>query len=76
MVRDIAIIGDHFILPEMFEKELRKVCPHEGLNCRLRLEDWPNSPVNHGYSGDPDILIKECIGRCRVHHRRNPCRDA
>ena len=62
MVRDIAIIGDHFILPEMFEKELRKACPHECLNCRLRLEDWPNSPVNHGYSGDPDILIKEFIG--------------
>lgn len=61
MARNIAIIGDFFILPEVFEAELRKACPDVELNCRLRQEDWPNSPVVHGY-GDEDVPIKEFIG--------------
>lgn len=61
MARNIAIIGDYFILPEVFEAELRKACPDQELNCRLRQEDWPNSPVVHGY-GDENVPIKEFIG--------------
>lgn len=62
MVRKIAIIGDYFILPEVFEEEVRKACPDHDLSCRLRQEDWPNSPVVHGYAGGENIPIKEFIG--------------
>ena len=61
MARNIAIIGDYFILPEVFEAELRKACPEQDFECRLRQEDWPNSPVVHGY-GNEDVPIKEFIG--------------
>ena len=62
MTRKIAIIGDHFILPEVFESELLKTCFEYNLDCRLRLEDWPNSPVTHGYEGAVDVPIREFIG--------------
>lgn len=62
MAHEIAIIGDYFILPEVFEAEVRKACPDRELICRLRQEDWPNSPVVHGYAEDEDIPIKEFIG--------------
>lgn len=62
MTTQVAIIGDNFILPEMFERELRTACPDHDLTCRLRLEDWPDSPVVHGYEGGEDLPIKEFIG--------------
>lgn len=62
MAHEIAIIGDYFILPEVFEAEVRKACEGHDLNCRLRQEDWPNSPVVHGYEGGEDVMIKEFIG--------------
>ena len=62
MAHEIAIIGDYFILPEVFEVEVRKVCEGHDLTCRLRQEDWPNSPVVHGYEGRADVPIKEFIG--------------
>lgn len=62
MSRDIAIIGDYFILPEVFERELRKACSDVALNCRLLQNDWPNTPVVHGYDGDATTPIKEYLG--------------
>lgn len=62
MAYEIAIIGDYFILPEVFEAEVRKACEGHDTNCRLRQEDWPNSPVVHGYEGGEDVSIKEFIG--------------
>lgn len=62
MAYEIAIIGDYFILPEVFEAEVRKACEGHDMNCRLRQEDWPNSPVVHGYEGGEDVSIKEFIG--------------
>lgn len=62
MVTDIAIIGDYFILPQVFEAEVRKACTDRALACRLRQEDWPNSPVVHGYGGGDETPIKEFIG--------------
>ena len=63
MAHEIAIIGDYFILPEVFEAEVRKACEGHDLNCRLRQEDWPNSPVVHGYEGG-----RGCNDQ-RVHRR-------
>lgn len=61
MTTHVAIIGDFFILPEVFEAELRRACEGAELDCKLRQEDWPNSPVVHGYGGE-DVPIKEFIG--------------
>lgn len=60
--REIAIIGDHFILPEVFEQEVRKACAGTDLHCRLSQNDWPNSPVVHGYHGADEVNIKEYLG--------------
>ncbi len=62
MSHEVAIIGDYFILPEVFERELRKACKGIDLTCRLDQNDWPNSPVEHGYSGDETVNIKEYLG--------------
>ncbi len=60
--REIAIIGDHFILPEVFEAELRRACTGTEIRCRVSQNDWPNSPVVHGYHGGEDAPIKEYLG--------------
>ncbi|MEM9581514.1 MAG: 2-hydroxyacid dehydrogenase [Pseudomonadota bacterium] len=62
MNRDVAIIGDFFILPEVFERELRRACEGINITCRLDQSDWPNSPVEHGYVGDGTVSIKEYLG--------------
>lgn len=62
MATNIAIVGDNFILPEVFERELKTVCEGHDLTFRLRQEDWPDSPVVHGYDGTDDITIKEFQG--------------
>lgn len=62
MSRDVAIIGDYFILPEVFERELRHACKDTDLTCRLDQNDWPNSPVEHGYAGEESLTIKEYLG--------------
>lgn len=62
MTRKIAIIGDNFILPKMYEEELRKACSDIDLDIRLRKEDWPDTPTLHGYSGESDLPIKEFLG--------------
>lgn len=62
MKHEIAIIGDYFILPEVFEAALRTACPDADLTCRLMQNDWPNTPVIHGYEGDGSVTIKEYLG--------------
>ncbi|MGZ2256334.1 2-hydroxyacid dehydrogenase [Roseobacter sp. A03A-229] len=62
MSRHVAIIGDYFMLPEVFERELRNACKAVDLTCRLDQNDWPNSPVEHGYAGDQTVTIKEYLG--------------
>ncbi|MEL6585761.1 MAG: 2-hydroxyacid dehydrogenase [Pseudomonadota bacterium] len=62
MSRKVAIIGDHFILPEVFERALRSACAGIDLTCRLDQNDWPNTPVEHGYGGDGTAAIKEYLG--------------
>ncbi|MEM0947998.1 MAG: 2-hydroxyacid dehydrogenase [Pseudomonadota bacterium] len=62
MSRDVAIIGDYFILPEVIEEELRSACNGIALNCRTLQTDWPNSPVLHGYEDGKASAIKEYLG--------------
>ena len=44
MAREVAIIGDYFMLPEMFEQKLREVCG-DNVAIRSRKDNWPNEPM-------------------------------
>ncbi len=48
MRREVAIIGDRFMLPEMFEAALRDACG-AGVEARLHELPWPDEPMEHGY---------------------------
>lgn len=66
-MRKIAIIGDHFMLPEAFEKSLKATCDHE-IELNTLTQPWPDEPMEHGYAvsgmeglkeymGDPDEVV-------------------
>lgn len=61
MAKNIAIIGDHFMLPEVFEEKIRAACG-DGLNIRLRKDNWPDEPMEHGYSVAGMDGLKEYFG--------------
>ncbi|MDQ6434831.1 2-hydroxyacid dehydrogenase [Mesorhizobium sp. LHD-90] len=67
MTRKIAIIGDRFMLPEVFRSEIEKACGKE-LDIRMLEQPWPDEPMEHGYAvngldglkeyyGDPDEVV-------------------
>jgi D-3-phosphoglycerate dehydrogenase len=67
MTVSIAIIGDRFMLPSMFEAAIRRKCGN-GLDIRSREMPWPDEPMEHGYAGpgldglreyqgDPDDIV-------------------
>lgn len=67
MTRKIAIIGDRFMLPEVFREEIEKACG-SGLDIRTLEHPWPDEPMEHGYAaagldglkeyfGDPDEVV-------------------
>lgn len=67
MTRKIAIIGDRFMLPDVFREEIEKACGN-GLDIRTLEHPWPDEPMEHGYAaagldglkeyfGDPDEVV-------------------
>jgi len=67
-VRKIAIIGDHFMLPDAFVKSIRALCSLE-IELSTMTQPWPDEPMEHGYAvsgmeglkeyvGDPDEIVK------------------
>ncbi len=67
MTAQIAIIGDRFMLPSMFEEAIRARCG-DGLDIRTLEMPWPDEPMEHGYAkegmeglkeyqGDPDEIV-------------------
>jgi D-3-phosphoglycerate dehydrogenase len=48
MTTRIAIIGDRFMLPEIFQREIEALNGTE-LDIRCMANDWPDEPVEHGY---------------------------
>jgi D-3-phosphoglycerate dehydrogenase len=63
----IAIIGDRFMLPSMFEEALRACCS-DGLAIETMEMPWPDEPMEHGYAvpgmdglkeyqGDPEEIV-------------------
>ncbi len=61
MTRSVAIIGDHFMLPEVFERKLTERCGAE-LDIRIRKENWPDEPMEHGYAVEGMDGLKEYFG--------------
>jgi len=57
----IAIIGDLFMLSDVFEEKIREQC--EGpLSIRSMQLPWPDEPVVHGYADDGIAGLKEYMG--------------
>jgi D-3-phosphoglycerate dehydrogenase len=61
MPRPVAIIGDHFMLPEVFAAKLREVCDGD-LDIRTRKENWPDEPMEHGYAAAGMDGLREYFG--------------
>lgn len=61
MTRKIAIIGDRFMLPEVFRAEIEKACG-DGLDIRTLETAWPDEPMQHGYAGGALDGLKEYFG--------------
>lgn len=57
---EIAIIGDHFMLPEVFEEKIRESC--NGVDIRTRKDAWPDVPMEHGYASEGMDGLKEYFG--------------
>lgn len=57
----IAIIGDHFMLPEIFAQKLRVVCG-DGLSIRQRQDDWPDTPMEQAQAGQDTEGLSEYSG--------------
>jgi D-3-phosphoglycerate dehydrogenase / 2-oxoglutarate reductase len=57
----VAIIGDRFMLPSMFEKALRQKCG-EDLEIRSLELPWPDEPMSHGYAEPGMEGLKEYQG--------------
>ncbi|WP_238547823.1 2-hydroxyacid dehydrogenase [Meridianimarinicoccus roseus] len=61
MPREIAIIGDRFMLPEVFEAKLFEACG-DAVTARLRKDAWPDVPMEHGYAVAGMDGLKEYLG--------------
>lgn len=61
MTASIAIIGDRFMLPSMFEKAIRDTCG-EGLDIRSQEMPWPDEPMEHGYAKEGMDGLREYMG--------------
>jgi D-3-phosphoglycerate dehydrogenase len=61
MTRQVAIIGDRFMLPEVFAQRLKALCG-DALAIRSRQDEWPDAPIEHGYAVDGVEGLKEYFG--------------
>jgi D-3-phosphoglycerate dehydrogenase len=60
---DVAVIGDRFMLPEMFLAALEGIAGGVDLRVRTLALPWPDEPMRHGYAGDDLEGLKEFVGR-------------
>jgi hypothetical protein len=58
---NICIIGDYFMLPEVFEQKIRDACG-DRVAIRSRKDNWPNEPMEHGYAVQGMDGLKEYFG--------------
>src|SRR4051794_5012674 len=63
MPRNLAIIGDRFMLSEAFEQAVRERCPEVDLGITTFDLPWPDEPMEHGYATPGMDGLKEYMGR-------------
>ena len=68
MTRSIAIIGDRFMLPSLFEEAMRGIAATRSTSARCELP-WPDEPMEHGYARPGMDGLKEYHGRARRDRR-------
>jgi len=61
MSKHIAIIGDRFMLPEIFQEEFEKACGR-GHKVRCMANGWPDENLEHGYATPGMDGLKEYLG--------------
>lgn len=61
MTASIAIIGDRFMLPEVFRQKIEEACGAE-LDIRTHEQPWPDEPMEHGYAVAGMDGLKEYFG--------------
>ncbi|OED41719.1 oxidoreductase [Chromatiales bacterium (ex Bugula neritina AB1)] len=61
MKTKLAIIGDEFMLPAMFEREIVAACG-EVFEIRSMSNGWPDTPMEHGYAVPGMDGLKEYLG--------------
>ncbi|MEM9222613.1 MAG: 2-hydroxyacid dehydrogenase [Pseudomonadota bacterium] len=62
MTIDVAIIGDRFMISQMFEDALLAVCG-DRITCRKLDLPWPDEPMEHGYAVEGLEGLKEYMGK-------------
>ncbi|MEM7047503.1 MAG: 2-hydroxyacid dehydrogenase [Pseudomonadota bacterium] len=59
---DVAIIGDLFMLPRIFEEQIRHHCA-SSCTMRSQQQPWPDEPMVHGYEEEGLNDLKEYFGK-------------
>ena len=63
MKRKVAIIGDRFMLSEMFAEALRDRCRQFDFDIAAVDFPWPDEPMEHGYAVEGMDGLKEYMGK-------------
>ncbi|MDJ0612201.1 MAG: 2-hydroxyacid dehydrogenase [Rhizobiaceae bacterium] len=58
----VCIIGDHFMLSDIFEEKLFDVIDREELTIEKHMFNWPDEPLVHGYTTPGMDGLKEYFG--------------
>jgi D-3-phosphoglycerate dehydrogenase len=61
-MKKIAIIGDRFMLPNVFRDKIIEACG-DGHEIRLLEQPWPDVPMEHGYAVEGMDGLKEYLGK-------------
>lgn len=61
MTKTIAIVGDRFMLPSIFEDKIIQACG-PGHTIRTLEQPWPDVPMEHGYAAKGMDGLKEYLG--------------
>ncbi|OAP36440.1 oxidoreductase [Sinorhizobium glycinis] len=61
-MKRMAIIGDRFMLPDVFRDKIVEACG-DGHQIRMLEQPWPDVPMEHGYAVEGMDGLKEYLGQ-------------
>jgi D-3-phosphoglycerate dehydrogenase / 2-oxoglutarate reductase len=62
MSHKLSIIGDNFMLSDVFEDAILKSCRGHNLSITKHDLPWPDEPMEHGYAAEGFAGLKEYMG--------------